>query len=542
MFLKPGSLSNELLRDESETSTEYLVYNQYQNLPLAIQRKKLPIYAIRDSLLYCLERYRTLVLVGETGSGKTTQIPQYLYEGGWCHPAICCTQPRRVAAQSVAQRVALERGVPLGDLVGFAVRFEQAMSQKTKICFLTDGMLVREAMIDPLLSRYSVIMLDEVHERSINTDILLGLIRKIMKKRPELRVIIASATLNVQQLLDFFETNNSKDPSQNTAVPISVEGRVYPVDTFYTQVPVRDYVKATIETVLQIHKEEPEGDILVFLTGQEEIETVVAIIKERVYDPACPHHPSVRHLTVLPLYSGLPYELQMRVFDKTASGDRKVIVATNIAETSITLDNIKYVIDSGFVKVRACDSIGNVDTLVVTKEAKTNAQQRKGRAGRTSIGKCFRLFTEQSFEKEMPAVAVPEIQRTNLMSFILQLKVLGIDDIIHFAFLSPPPPQNLAAALEELYALEAIDKNGFLTELGTKIAEFPVSPCLAKMILCSDEYNCGSQILSIAAMLSVQNVFIFTQNKRIVDVRKREFAVYEGDHLTYLNGILNSIN
>ncbi|KAK6844617.1 ATP-dependent RNA helicase DHX35 [Apiospora arundinis] len=401
----------------------------------------LPIAKHRDSLLYLIETNPVTIVVGQTGSGKTTQIPQFLEQAGWCEDGkvLAITQPRRVAATTVAIRVAEEYGCELGKEVGYSIRFEDVSSATTRIRFLTDGLLIREALVDPLLSRYSVIMVDEAHERSISTDILLGLLKKIMKRRPELRIVISSATLQAEEFLRFFDTQDSEGTSSvgNDAKPagaiISLEGRTYPIDLLYLDSPAEDYVEKAVDTVMNIHTEEAEGDILVFMTGREEIDNVVQTISERAADL----RPGSQSILALPLYAGLSTEQQMYVFEEAPENTRKVIVSTNIAEASVTIDGIVYVIDSGFVKLKAFDPTTGIESLTATPVSKAAASQRAGRAGRTKPGKCFRLYTEDDY-RALPDMNVPEIQRTNLAPFILQLKALGIDNVVRFNYLTPP--------------------------------------------------------------------------------------------------------
>jgi ATP-dependent RNA helicase DDX35 len=283
-------------------------------------------------------------------SGKTTQIPQYLHEAGWTAGGRCvvCLQPRRVAASTVAKRVAEERGCRLGDEVGYAVRFDACSSPLTRIKFMTEGMLVREMMADPLLTKYSVIMLDEAHERTLFLDVVVGLLYKIQRKRADLRLIISSATLDAEAFKDFFNTNSTMDPALDTAAILSIEGRTYPVDVFYSEKPVPDYVEAVVSTALDIHAEQPDGDILAFVTGQEEVSAVCERVRSRVESLGA----SAGELLVLPMYGGLPAAEQLRVFDAAPLGTRKFVVATNVAEASVTIEGMAYVIDCGFVKMK----------------------------------------------------------------------------------------------------------------------------------------------------------------------------------------------
>lgn len=445
-------------------------------------------------------------------------------------------QPRRVAATTVAVRVAEEVGCELGKDVGYSIRFEDVTSASTKIKFLTDGLLIREALVDPLLSRYSVIMVDEAHERSISTDILLGLLKKIRKKRPELRIIISSATLQAKDFLDFFssseETNGKLDAEDENKIGtiVSLEGRTYPIDILYLESPAENYVEKAIDTVFDIHTQEGEGDILVFLTGREEIDYAVQTVAERSLDIDAKHG----SLQPMPLYAGLSTEQQMYVFDKPSEGTRKVIFSTNIAEASVTIDGIVYVVDSGFVKLRAYDPKTGIESLTSTSISKASASQRAGRAGRTKPGKCFRLYTEQA----LPEANAPEIQRSNLAPTMLQLKALGIDNVVRFDYLSPPPSELVSKALELLYSLGALDEYAKLTRpLGFRMAELAVEPMMAKTLLSAESFGCLSEILTIASMTSLGGSVWFHHegDRKNMETSRRKFAVEEGDHLTLLN-------
>lgn len=487
------------------------------------QRESLPVFKFRKQLLDAVRENQLLIVVGDTGSGKTTQLTQYLAEGGFANTGmIGCTQPRRVAAMSVAKRVAEEVGCKLGEEVGYTIRFEDCTSPATKIKYMTDGMLQREVLLDPDIKRYSVIMLDEAHERTIATDVLFGLLKKTLKRRPDLKVIVTSATLDADKFSEYF----------NKCPIFTIPGRTYPVEIMYSREPESDYLDAALVTVMQIHLTEPPGDILLFLTGQEEIDTSCEILYERMKALG----PTVPELVILPVYSALPSEMQSRIFDPAPPGSRKVVIATNIAETSITIDQIYYVIDPGFVKQNAYDPKLGMDSLVVTPISQAQAKQRAGRAGRTGPGKCFRLYTEAAFQSEMLPTSIPEIQRQNLSTTILMLKAMGINDLLHFDFMDPPPTNTMLTALEELYALSALDDEGLLTRLGRKMADFPMEPTLAKTVIASVELGCSDEILSIVAMLSVQTVFYRPKEKQQqADQKKAKFHDPHGDHLTLLN-------
>ena len=507
-----------------------VVQNQNQSfgkrtsMSIKEQRESLPVFTFRKQLLQAVREHQLLIVVGETGSGKTTQLTQFLAEAGFANEGmIGCTQPRRVAAMSVAKRVAEEVGCPLGSEVGYTIRFEDCTSPVTRIKYMTDGMLQREILLDPHLRKYSVIMLDEAHERTIATDVLFGLLKKAVKRRSDLKVIVTSATLDADKFSEYF----------NKCPIFTIPGRTYPVEIMYSREPESDYLDAALITVMQIHLTEPPGDILLFLTGQEEIDTSCEILFERMKALG----PNVPNLIILPVYSSLPSEMQSRIFDPAPPGERKVVIATNIAETSITIDHIYYVIDPGFVKQNAYDPKLGMDSLVVTPISQAQAKQRAGRAGRTGPGKCFRLYTEAAFQSEMLPTSIPEIQRQNLSMTILMLKAMGINDLLHFGFMDPPPTNTMLTALEELYNLSALDDEGLLTRLGRKMADFPMEPSLSKVLIASAELGCSEEILTIVAMVSaVQTVFYRPKEKQQqADQKKAKFHDPSGDHLTLLN-------
>ncbi|CAK48696.1 hypothetical protein CBS115989_251 [Aspergillus niger] len=497
-------------------------------------RRDLPVHAQRDEFLELYQKSQILVFVGETGSGKTTQIPQFVLFDDMPQTQrkmVACTQPRRVAAMSVAQRVAAELDVKLGEEVGYSIRFEDMTSSKTVLKYMTDGMLLREAMNDHNLNRYSTIILDEAHERTMATDVLMGLLKEVVVRRPDLKIIIMSATLDAQKFQRYF----------NDAPLLAVPGRTHPVEIFYTPEPEQDYVEAAIRTVLQIHATEDEGDILLFLTGEEEIEDASRKISLEADEMV--READAGPIKVYPLYGSLPPHMQQRIFEPAppprrpgGRPGRKVIVSTNIAETSLTIDGIVYVVDPGFSKQKIYNPRIRVESLLVSPISKASAQQRAGRAGRTRPGKCFRLYTEGAFKKELIDQTYPEILRSNLSSTVLELKKLGIDDLVHFDLMDPPAPETLMRALEELNYLACLDDDGNLTQLGRLASEFPLDPALAVMLISSPEFYCSNEILSITALLSVPQVFVrpASQRKR-ADEMKDLFAHPDGDHLTLLN-------
>lgn len=436
---------------------------------------------------------------------------------------------------SVAQRVADEMDVSLGEEVGYNIRFDNKTSPKTILKYMTDGMLLREAMNDHDLKNYSTIILDEAHERTLATDILMGLLKEVVLRRPDLKLVIMSATLDAQKFQKYFSIGDQKAPL------LAVPGRTHPVEIFYTPEPERDYVEAAIRTVLQIHATEPDGDILLFLTGEEEIED--AIRKINLEADEMTREADAGPLKTYPLYGTLRPDQQQKVFEpappaRTKGGrpGRKCIVATNIAETSLTIDGIVYVVDPGFSKQKVYNPRIRVESLLVSPISKASAQQRAGRAGRTRPGKCFRLYTEAAFKKELIEQTYPEILRSNLSSTVLELKKLGIDDLVHFDLMDPPAPETLMRALEELNYLACLDDEGELTHLGRLAAEFPLDPTLAVMLISSPEFYCSNEILSLVALLSVPQVFNRPANARKrADEMKQLFAHSDGDHLTLLN-------
>lgn len=515
--------------------------NPFSGMPLSSQymsilktRRNLPVHAQRDEFLEMYHNSQILVFVGETGSGKTTQIPQFVLFDELPHLSgkmVACTQPRRVAAMSVARRVADEMDVDLGDEVGYSIRFEDVTSKKTILKYMTDGMLLREAMNDSTLQRYSTIILDEAHERTLATDILMGLLKKVAEQRPELKIIIMSATLDAQKFQTYF----------NNAPLLAVPGRTHPVEIFYTSEPERDYLEAAIRTVIQIHLSEPEGDILLFLTGEEEIEDACRKINLEVDESI--RAADVGPLKVYPLYGTLPPAQQQKIFEPAPKSripggrpGRKVVVATNIAETSLTIDGIVYVIDPGFSKQKVYNPRIRVESLLVSPISKASAQQRAGRAGRTRPGKCFRLYTEVAFKNELIDQTHPEVLRSNFASTVLELKKLGVEDLVHFDLMDPPAPETLMRALEELNYLACLDDEGELTVLGRLASQFPLDPSLAVMLISSPEFFCSNEILSLTALLSVPQIFVRPASARKrADEMKNLFSHPDGDHLTLLN-------
>ncbi|KAL2890049.1 Pre-mRNA-splicing factor ATP-dependent RNA helicase prp16 [Ceratocystis lukuohia] len=495
--------------------------NFSQTKTLREQRQYLPAFAVREDLLRVIRENQVIIVVGETGSGKTTQLAQFLNEDGYASQGmIGCTQPRRVAAMSVAKRVAEEMECPLGGTVGYAIRFEDCTSKDTVIKYMTDGVLLRESLNEPDLDRYSCVIMDEAHERALNTDILMGLFKKILQRRRDIKLIVTSATMNSKRFSDFF----------GGAPEFTIPGRTFPVDVLFHRSPVEDYVDQAVNQVLSIHVSMDAGDILVFMTGQEDIEITCELIQKRLdalNDPP--------KLSILPIYSQMPADLQAKIFDKAAPGVRKCIVATNIAETSLTVDGIKYVVDSGYSKMKVYNPKMGMDTLQITPISQANASQRSGRAGRTGPGKAFRLFTDKAFKDELYMQTIPEIQRTNLSNTVLMLKSLGVKDLLDFDFMDPPPQETITTSMFDLWALGALDNMGELTDIGRKMSAFPMDPSLSKLLITSVEYGCSEEMITIVSMLSVPNVFYRPKERQDeADAQREKFWVHESDHLTYL--------
>lgn len=562
----------------------------------------LPVAKYRNEFFRLINENKSLLIVGETGSGKTTKIPTWCVhycKGKTDNLAVACTQPRRIAAMSIATRVAKELNVTLGQEVGYSVRFESCCSDKTSLKYLTDGMLLREAMLDGMLSSYGVIVLDEAHERTLQTEILFGVVKRAMlarssseQKLPPLKVVVMSATMNVKLFKRFLD-----------CPLLSIEGRQHPVQDMFTEVPQSDLLTSTLTAVFQIHRTTDDGDILVFCCGQEEITSLVTLCKKILKQAP----ESLQNLTPLPLYASLPAENQLKVFDykapATTNGvgsssssssinqshtntpdkifapklaSRRVIFATNVAETSITIPNIKYVIDTGKVKCRTyCPKTG-LESLRVTNISKAQAKQRSGRAGRIAPGNCYRLYTSDEYS-QMSEHLPPEIKRSNLDSVILQMISIGISDVGKFEFLERPDGVRLCAALASLKTLKAIrvvddkrvvstskqensasnqatnigndNKNAKipdeedesqnlsyeLTDLGKKLCLFPLDPKLSRIIIAADELGCLDDALTAISLLYVENLFHIPPNRQSqADQMLQKFSSNEGDIIMLL--------
>jgi len=494
---------------------------------IAEQRKLLPIAFGKQALLNEILRNETVLVMSETGSGKTTQLPQYILETKLAKKGIvCCTQPRRIAAITVAERVAKEKGVNVGELVGYTIRFEDVTSPNTRLKYMTDGMLLREALLDPLLQKYSVVILDEAHERSVQTDVLFGIVKSAQAKRREIRplkVVVMSATLNISEFEKYFRN----------AKVCYIEGRRHPIKILYSEEVQKDYPHASIVSAFQLHRELPMGDdILVFLTGQEEIEAAAKFLRD-IYQHM---HQSTPKLLVCVLFASLPKTEQMNVFSKTPEGTRKIIFATNIAETSVTIPGIKYVIDCGMVKAKVYNPLTGLDMLKVQPVSKAQARQRSGRAGRECPGVCYRLYQESAFTN-LQENTVPEIQRCNVRSICLQLLTLGVKNVHKFDFISPPADGALEEALKQLVLLNAVTpgETHTITSKGKIMAAFPLDPCLAACIIAAHEFGCVEEVIIIVSLLSVDSLTYSAANQR--EKHRKAFEKFhspEGDHIALL--------
>lgn len=382
-------------------------------------------------------------------------------------------------------------------------------------------------------------VVDEAHERSLHSDVVLGLLKKIRRKRPDIKLIVTSATINALEMQAFFNTGTPNGNDVPDACIVAIPGKMYPVDILYATAPVQNYIRETVNTILSIHKSEGSGDILAFLPGAEEIDTALDMLRDLHDKP---------DLVCLPLYGSLPAASQMLIFKRAPQHTRKVVIATNIAETSLTIDGIRFVIDAGFVKLNFFDVSSGIDSLVTCPISQASARQRSGRAGRTQSGKCFRLYTEVDYNK-LEVFTIPDMRRSDISWVMLELKALGIADVLHFDFMSPPSSDAMIHALELLHSLGAIDMNCDLTPLGVKMAEMPVEPRLSRCLLASFEYGCVQEMLSIAAMCDVEFPFVTVRHRAGEEAKQRliecisQFASLDGDHVSLLsvfNGFASS--
>jgi ATP-dependent helicase HrpA len=445
---------------------------------------ELPISARVRDIAAAIDGHQVVIVAGATGSGKTTQLPKIaLAMGRGVHKMIGVTQPRRIAATSVAARVASEIGTPVGTEVGYKIRFEDRTSAGTYVKFMTDGILLAEINGDRLLSRYDTIILDEAHERSLTIDFLLGWLKRILPERPDLKVVVSSATLETERIAEFF----------GGAPILQVEGRTYPVDVLYEPPgDDLDLPEAVAKAVAGVTSLDPRGDILVFLPGEREIRETESALGAM----------NLRHTVVQPLYARLSAAEQARVF--ASIPQRRVILATNVAETSLTIPGIVYVVDTGLARLSRYDPRSGTTRLQIEGISQASADQRKGRCGRVRDGICVRLYDEPSFAAR-PGFTDPEIKRTGLAGVILRMKSLGLGDVEDFPFLDPPHPRSITEGYRVLEELGALGARRELTPLGERLARFPVDPRIGRMILAGAEHGCLREVLVVAAALNIQD-------------------------------------
>ena len=486
--------------------------------------KGLPIYAYRGCIVDTIATNQLCILIGETGSGKSTQLVQYLYDAGFGeNGVIVCTQPRKVAAITLAKHVSTEMGVAVGSILGYKVGSKGKFTKQTKVLYMTDYSLLNECIKDPLLSNYSCLIIDEAHERSIHTDVLLAFIKKCLPQRQNLKVVVTSATIDESVFRHYFQLEECP--------VIKVPGRVYPVDIKWNALgfsvnPIeRDYILDLVDLATDIHKTEPPGDILVFLTSAAEIEQACQITSLRLKNEAL----------VLPLHGKLQPDEQQKVF-QCCLGVRKIIFATNVAETSVTIPGVKYIVDSGLAKELKFDPKKNMNSLEVSMISKSSAEQRKGRAGRTSAGKCYRMYSEDLYST-MQDMMVPEMLRVTLSHTVLKLYEFGITDILDFDFVEHPEPSALIAAIESLEFLGAV-KDGKLTAVGKKMCALPIDPHFSKVLLDGIEQGVGLEAATAVAISTLGGSIFFRggtdEMKMESDRKKISFSHPAGDQMTCL--------
>lgn len=460
---------------------------------------ELPISSHSQELTEAIRKNDVTIIVGETGSGKSTQIPKMISEALGDKVMIACTQPRRIAAVSIATRIAEECEIEVGTTVGYKIRFDDLTYPGTKIIVCTDGILLQEVKFDVLLTKYDAIFVDEAHERSLRIDFLLGLLKDIQKKRRgrgmnPLKIIIASATLDTQKFFDFFYNHREKSL---TVAEFSVSGRMFPVEVEYHPVADDDDLPAKIAGMVdEIHMSKKNGDILIFLPGEQEINQTINAIQRFGY----------RDLRCMPLYGRLPMEEQTAIYHEHP-GKRHVVVSTNIAETSLTVPGITVVIDSGLARMTDFDTHTGIGSLTVQEISQASAIQRTGRAGRIEPGRCLRLYSEEDFETREPFTR-PEIQRSDLADVVLQMILMGIPNIHAFDFMDPPDHATFEQALHTLRTLGALNNNELLTDIGVKMAHLPLDPKISRMLITAEQYACVAEVAVISSFLSLKDPFL----------------------------------
>ncbi|WOL03255.1 hypothetical protein Cni_G11975 [Canna indica] len=516
---------------EVNPATEAPFSRRYRKL--LERRKKLPVWAHRSKFIDALSKHQVVVVAAPPGSGKSTQIPQIVIEAGYASEGkqIACTQPRQLVATVLSRRVAQEMDVKLGEEVGYSVLFENCSGPKTILKYLTDGVLLRESMSDQNLERYSVIILDEVHLRTLATDILLAYLKNLLEKKArfDLKLVVMSNQVEAKKYKDYFKGARIVQPLPS----------LHPIEIVYLKEPVKDLVEAALDKVAQSLVSESAGDIIIFVTGMEEIVRCCSRLGKLIVELG----DKIGCVNVIPLHSGMCLDMQKKAFKAapapTRKGGlvgRKVLVSTEIAESSLSIDGIVYTIDCGYIKQKVYNADLHVESMLTLRISKASAQRRSGCARRSAPGKCFRLYSQEIFNKFQPQDS-PEILRANLAGTILQIKKLGFDDLFHLDLLDPPPPpEAVIRAVETLKCLGALDDVGRLTHSGDLMTEFPLDPQMSKMIIESPKFCCSDQILSIAAMLSVPNCFLAPmEGLEAAGESKSSFNHINSDHLSLLN-------
>ncbi|AJS51033.1 BAK_1a_G0032240.mRNA.1.CDS.1 [Saccharomyces cerevisiae] len=506
------------ISDQRSNKENVLTYKSLKSRAsdLLKMRETLPVYQHKREIMSYIESNPVTVLIGETGSGKSTQIPQFVLEKLYDtkkHGSIAVTQPRRVAAINLATRVAQEHGCKLGEQVGYSVRFDNTTTTRTRLKYLTDGMLLRELMMNSDLREYSVIVIDEAHERTVLTDLILGFLKSLIQgPRPDLRIIVMSATLQAEKFSEFF----------NNAPILFVEGRKFDVKQYYLKAPTDDIVDAVIRCCIQINQGEELGDILCFLPGQEEIDKAVTIM-EKIAKYVSDEAP-VPLIVPYPLYAALPPVQQSLVFAPIKGFKRKVVFSTNIAETSVTISGVKFVVDSGLRKVKVWRHQLGLATLLTVPISQASAMQRSGRAGRESEGKSFRLYCESDYVK-LPKQSEPEIARSDVTSPVLMLKRYGVDDLLNWTWFENPGKEAIVMGLQELYELGALDTRGKITKRGQQMALLPLQPHLSSVLIKASEVGCLSQVIDIVSCLSVENLLLNPSPEERDEVNERRLSL-----------------
>ncbi|MBQ1972501.1 MAG: ATP-dependent RNA helicase, partial [Treponema sp.] len=496
---------------------------------MAIEYKKLPVYEQKQRILDTLKDNQVIVVQSPTGSGKTTQIPVILYEAGYAQSGtIAVTQPRRIAALSVSEFISKQLNTTYPGLVGYKMRFEDKTDATTKIKIMTDGILLQEMKLDPWLSKYSVIMVDEAHERSLNIDFVLGLLKRVLAERKDFRVIVSSATMNAEAFSAYFD-----------GCPIvTIDTITYPVTIVYDtpSIPASTISEAATDALLtkicntvdRILANNEPGGILIFLPGEK-------IIKDCLWK--LDHSPFSRKIHTLPLYGRLAKEEQEKVFDPAPFGKKKIIISTNIAETSVTISDITTVIDAGLAKLNFYNPRTFTSSLNETAISKASCNQRKGRAGRTQPGICYRLYSRKDYDTR-PMYTTEEIYRTDLSEVVLRMAELGITDFQNFDFISPPGIEGIIGAVDTLNMLKALDSDNTLSSIGKLMVEFPLEPRISRIIIeAIMKYpNVLEEALIAAAFLSANSPFLLPQGEEM-EARKahHNFRDMQGDFVSYLN-------